>query len=241
MALPKIDLPTFKVYLPSLEKEVSFRPFIVKEEKLLLIANESDDFETTIDTIKQVIQNCIVTEGVDVNALPLFEIEFMFLHLRARSMGEKINLAYICENVVDDKPCKNEMELEVDLLKAALDTKVNNNNIKLTDKVGIKLRYPSIEVSRIINSEINDVDKAIQLIEDCTEYLYDDEQVYKVSEMQPGEFKKFIEDDLTQAQFQKLRLFFENIPTIKYSSDLTCKKCSKVHKIELEGILDFFV
>lgn len=240
MALPKIDLPTYKLFLPSLDREITFRPFIVKEEKLLLIANESDDFESTIDTIKQVTQNCIISENVDVNLLPLFEIELLFLHLRARSMGEKVNLTYVCENVVDEKPCKGEMELEVDLLKAALDVQMNNNNIKLTDKVGIKLRFPTIETTKVLNADLVDIDKAIKLIEDCTEYLYDEEQVYKVSEMQPGEFKNFIENELTQEQFEKLKIFFERVPKIRYSSDLTCKRCAKVHRIELEGILDFF-
>lgn len=239
MALPKIDLPTYKLFLHSLGKEITFRPFIVKEEKLLLIALESEEYDTILDTIKQVIQNCIISDGVDVNELALFEIEYLFLHLRARSMGEKVNLTYVCENVVQETQCKNEMQMEIDLLNVALEVKPRNNQIMITDNVGIKFKYPTIDASKVLNADSTELEKAIALITACTEYLYDQEQIYKIEDMQEGEFNKFLED-LTQQQFDKIKQFFDDIPKLKYSSDLTCRKCHKVHRIELEGILDFF-
>lgn len=239
MALPMLDLPTFSVFLPSIEKEVKFRPFIVKEEKLLLIALESNDFNTILNSIKQVIQNCIVTEGINIEKLPLHELEFLFLNLRSRSMGEKVELEYVCENVIDQKKCKGQVFVEVDLLKVELEEKKLKTTIQLTEKVGIKLKYPTIDVSGVTDDKDNDVDTAIELIEKCTEYLYDKDQVYKPSEMADGEFKEFI-SNLTQPQFTLLRDFFEDVPKIKYDTVAKCRKCKMDHKIHLEGLLDFF-
>jgi hypothetical protein len=239
MALPMLDLPTYSVFIPSLDKEIKFRPFIVKEEKILLIALESNDFNTILNSTKQVLQNCIVTEGVDVETLPLHELELLFLNLRARSMGEQVELEYICENVVDDKKCKGQVMIQIDLLKAALEIKQIKTTIQLTDTVGIKLKFPTMDVSEILSSKRTDIDSAIELIEKCTEYLFDSEQVYKPSEMADGEFKEFI-SNLTQPQFLILQEFFDDIPKVKYETTALCRKCRKEHRIYLEGLLDFF-
>lgn len=240
MPLPMLDLPTYSVFIPSLDKEIKFRPFIVKEEKVLLIALESNDFNTILNSIKQVLQNCVVTPGVDVEKLPLHELELLFLNLRARSMGEQVELEYICENVVDEKKCKGQVVVQVDLLKAAMDMKQIKTTIQLTDTVGIKLKYPTLDVSEILESKKTDIDTGIQLIERCTEYLFDADQVYKPSEMADGEFREFI-SNLTQPQFMTLQEFFEDIPKVKYETNAICKKCRKEHRIYLEGLLDFFV
>lgn len=240
MPLPMLDLPTYTVFLPSQEKEIKFRPFIVKEEKLLLIALESDDFKTILNSTKQVIQNCIVTEGVDVDTLPLHEIEYLFLNLRARSMGEKIELAYICENVVDSKKCKGDVSVEVDLLKVALEMKQLKMEVQITDQVGIKFKYPNVEASEVLANKNADIDTAINLIERCTEHLFDSEQVYRPEDMAEGEFKQFIES-LTQSQFANIQGFFDDIPKIKYDTTAVCRKCKKEHRIYLEGLQDFFV
>jgi hypothetical protein len=239
MALPMLDLPTYSVFIPSLEKEIKYRPFIVKEEKILLIALESNDFDTILNSTKQVLQNCIITEGVDVETLPLHEIEFLFLNLRARSMGEQVELEYVCENIIEDKKCKGQVMVQVDLLKAAIDIKQIKTTIKLTDTVGIKLKYPTMDVSAILSSKRTDIDAAIELIEKCTEYLFDDDQVYKPSEMSKGEFNEFI-SGLTQPQFLLLQDFFDDLPKVKYETVALCRKCRKEHKLYLEGLLDFF-
>lgn len=238
MAIPKIDLPTYKLNLKSSGVEVQFRPFVVREEKILLLALETGEFDTILNAIKQVIKNCLITE-IDIDGLPLFEIEFIFLNLRARSMGEVVDLTYLCENIVEDKKCKNEMEVKVDLLKAALDVKVQNSTLRVTDKVGLKLKYPTVETTKILNSATSNMDVAIDLIEGCTEYLFDEDQTYKPSDMEPGEFKSFIES-LTQDQFLMIKTFFDNIPAIVYDTNVTCGKCGKNHSIHLEGLLDFF-
>ena len=240
MALPKIDLPTFKLFLKSIEKEITFRPFVVKEEKILLLALETEDMDAILEAVKQVINNCILTEDIDVDSLPLFEIEFIFLNIRARSMGEIINVTYICGNELEDKKCPAEMEVEVDVLKAAVEMTAQNSTVMISDKVGIKFKYPTLEVTKILNSEdLPEMETTVKLIELCTDYLFDDEQVYKPADMQPGEFDEFI-SNLTQDQFVQMQNFFDNIPKIKYDTKVTCGACGKEHDIHLEGMLDFF-
>jgi hypothetical protein len=238
MAIPKIDLPTYRLNLKSSGKEVEFRPFIVKEEKILLLALETGEFDTILNAVKQVIKNCLITE-IDIDDMPLFEIEYIFLNLRARSMGESVSLTYICENVIENKKCKNEMEVQIDLLKAALDMKVETSTLKINENVGIKLKYPTIETTKILNSNTSNLEVAVELIENCTEYLFDSDQVYRPSDMEPGEFKSFIEG-LTQDQFLMIKSFFDNIPAIIYDTNVSCGKCGKNHSIHMEGLLDFF-
>ena len=240
MPIPKIDLPTYKLRLESLGKEITFRPFVVKEEKVLMMALESEEYETSLAAIKQILNNCVLDE-IDVEKLPIFEIEYLFLNLRARSIGEKVMLEYICENVVEEnRKCKGPMSLEVDLLKVALDHKSSNNTVKLSNGVGIKLKYPTVEISKTLVEEFKKEDAPVQILRQCTDYLFDEQQVYKIDEMQEDEFKQFIES-LTTEQYNKIKTFFLKMPTLRYISNLACKKCGKNHTIRLEGLLDFFV
>lgn len=240
MAIPKIDLPTYKLRLESLGKEVTFRPFVVKEEKILLMALESLDYETSLDAIKQIINNCVLDQ-IDVDKLPLFEIEYLFLNLRARSIGEVVSLEYVCENIVEEnKKCKGKMKMDVDLLKVAFEYKPANNMVSLTNTVGIKLNYPTMNISKTLVEKLNSEDAPIEILKQCTEYLYDENQVYKMDEMQEGEFDDFI-NNLTTEQFKKIKDFFLSMPTLRHKSDLVCAKCGKNHTVRLEGLLDFFV
>jgi len=240
MPLPKIELPTYKLRLNSLEKEITFRPFVVKEEKILLMALESNDYENSLDAIKQIIHNCVLDE-LNVDLLPLYEIEYLFLNLRARSIGEVVSLQFICEHVNENnKTCKGKMELDVDLLKVAMEHKPFSNNIKLTDSVGIKLRYPTFKISKILIEKSDTKDMPIEILKECTEYLYDEEQVYKLNEMLENEFENFI-NNLTTDQYKKIKNFFTEMPMLRHESTLVCKKCGKEHFIKLEGLLDFFV
>jgi len=240
MALPKIDLPTYKLRLDSLDKEITFRPFVVKEEKILLMALESSDYQTSLDAIKQIINNCVLDE-IDVERLPLFEIEYIFLNLRARSIGEIVSLEYVCENVLEEnKKCKGKMGLEIDLLKIAFEQKKVENMIQLSNNVGIRLNFPTISISKILTEKLSGPDAPIEILKECTEYIYDDSQVYKLDEMQEGEFDEFI-NNLTTEQFKKIKKFFLEMPTLKHKAELVCNKCGKNHTIRLEGLLDFFV
>ena len=239
MPIPKIDLPTYKLRLESLGKEITFRPFVVKEEKILMMALESQEYQTSLAAIKQILNNCVL-DDIDVESLPIFEIEYLFLNLRARSIGEKVTLEYVCENVVEeDRKCKGPMKLEVDLLKVALEHKPAENTIKLTKDVGIKLKYPTVEISKALAQKFDQDDAPIEILRQCTDYVFDAQQVYKIEEMQPEEFKQFIEG-LTGEQYKRIKTFFLNMPTLRYISDLACRKCGKNHTIRLEGLLDFF-
>jgi len=237
MALPKIDLPIYSVHLKSENKDVRFRPFVVKEEKLLIMALESNEHKMITDTIKQVINNCLVEE-IDLDKLPMFEVENIFLNLRARSMGEKVEITYVCQNVVDERKCGAEMDLEVDLLQVT--TKMGNANpvVQLTDNIGIKMKYPTFETAKKIQLE-KDLDLVIKIIRECTEFIFDKEQTYPVSDVDEKEFDDFI-NSLTQEQFGRIKNFFDNIPKLSYTGKVECPRCKKEHDVVLEGILDFF-
>jgi hypothetical protein len=243
MGIPKIDLPTYKIRIESIDKEITFRPFVVKEEKILLMALESRDYQTSLDAIKQIINNCVL-DKIDVESLPLYEIEYLFLNLRARSIGEIVSLEYVCENTIDlpegKRKCKGKMELDIDLLKVAYEHKPSNNIVSLTNTVGMKLNYPTIEISKVLVEKLNTKDAPTEIIKQCTEYLYDENQVYKIEEMQQGEFDAFV-DNLTTEQFKKIKKFFLDMPILRYENQLVCGKCNKTHTVRLEGLLDFFV
>ncbi len=237
MGLPKIDLPIYSVHLKSENKDVRFRPFVVKEEKLLIMALESNDYKQIVDTIKQVINNCVV-DDINIDKLPMFEVENIFLNLRARSMGEKVEVTYVCQNIVNEKKCGGEMDFEVDLLNVA--TTISNVSpiVQLTKDIGIKLKFPTFETAQNIKLE-NNIDVVIKIIKDCTECVFDAEQTYPVSDITEKEFNDFI-DNLSQDQFLKIMNFFDNIPKLSYKGKVTCGRCSKEHDVVLEGILDFF-
>ena len=237
MALPKIDLPIYSVHLKSENRSVRFRPFVVKEEKLLIMALESNDYKMVVDTIKQVINNCLVDE-VDLDKLPMFEVENIFLNLRARSMGEKVEITYICQNVVEEKKCGAEMDLEVDLLQVATKMSDVNPVVQLTDNIGIKLKFPTFETARKLQLETN-VDLVIKIIRECTEFIFDKEQTYPTDDVPDAEFDNFI-NGLTQEQFGRIKNFFDNIPKLTYNGKVACPRCKKEHDVVLEGILDFF-
>ena len=164
MALPKIDSPVYEIDLPLSKKHIAFRPFLVKEQKNLLMALEANDLETMNINIKQILTNCTITQGVDIDSLPIVDVEYYFLQLRAKSVGEVVTAKYRCENMVVEKRCGNLMETEVDLTSIGLtQDKVVDNLIRLNDKVSIKLKYPQFGVIK----EVSDVktDNITQLVQ----------------------------------------------------------------------------
>lgn len=240
MALPKITVPEFEITLPVSKNKVTFRPFLVKEQKILLMAMESGESETIERNIKQVLNNCLITP-LDIDNLPLVDIEYYFLNIRARSVGEVIESRYKCENVVDNKVCGNVMETQVNILDINISLPENINDvIKITDKIGIKMKYPNYSlISKLQKSEtITDI--AFELILDCIDYIYDDDNLYYANETPKHELEAFLET-LTEKQFQKLEEFVDNIPKLKKQINVKCNKCGFDHKINIEGLDDFFV
>jgi len=241
MALPKLDVPIYEVTLPISKQVVRYRPFLVKEQKLLLMANESEEVDVIEKTVKQILQNCSVDEGaIDVDSLSLIDIEFYFLHLRAKSVGEKVETKYKCENDVDGVECGNLMDVSLDLEKITVDNLDGYDDlIKLSDSIGVKMTLPKYTaVSHVKQSETM-TESLFRMISECIEYIYDGEQMYYAKETSTEELIEFLES-LNEEQFSRIQNFFNMIPRIEKNIQCICKKCGFVHVISLQGIESFF-
>jgi hypothetical protein len=240
MALPKIDVPIYELDLPLSKKHIRFRPFLVKEQRNLMMAMESDDKETIEKNIRQVLHNCTLTENIDIDSLPIIDVEFYFLNLRARSVGEIVENKYRCENTVDDKKCNNLMDSQLNLLDIKVDMNgFVNDNIKLTDKISIKLKYPEFSILERSTNFENATDMAFDMIVESIESIFDGEQFYYANETDPSELVEFLES-LNQEQFVKIEEFFNNLPKLNKTIEMHCKKCGFHHTIEVEGLESFF-
>jgi hypothetical protein len=240
MALPKIDAPIYELDLPLSKKHIRFRPFLVKEQRNLLMAMESDDRETIEKNIKQVLHNCTLTEDIDIDKLPITDVELYFLNLRARSIGEVVKNKYRCENVVDDRTCDNLMESNVNLLDIKVDMGAAGDGIiQLTKDISIKLNYPEFAFLDRIGSNNDVSDAAFGMIVDCIEYIFDGEQYYHAHESTKEELTQFVES-LNSEQFSKIEQFFTDMPKLNKKIELICSKCGFYHKIEVEGLESFF-
>jgi len=243
MALPKIDVPTYTIDLPLSKQKIRYRSFLVKEEKILLMAMESNDEKEILNAIKQIVNNCCL-EDIDVDNLPVLDLEFLFLNLRARSVGEIADIQYKCNNTVkdendEDKVCNNIVKLEINLLEIQpeYDSK-HTNKIELTKELGVVMKYPNFKIMETINDE-NDVEKIIKIITNCVDYIYDKENIYYKKDVSDEELQEFIES-LDKKQFEKIQEFFETIPKIKKNVNFKCNKCSYSENITIEGIQNFF-
>ena len=240
MALPKIDTPIYELDLPLSKKHVRFRPFLVKEQKNLLMAMESGDSKSIEQNVKQVLNNCTVTENIDIEKLPVLDVEYYFLNLRARSVGEIVENKYRCDNQVDGSACGNIMETSLNLLDIKIEgVKENNDVIQLTDTISIKLKYPEFSVINKL-SKLTDVsDIAFEMIADSVEYIFDGEQFYYAKETTTEEMVEFIEG-LNQQQFAKIEDFFANLPKLEKKIEIKCSRCGFEHKLDVEGLESFF-
>lgn len=240
MALPKIEYPIFDVYLKSLDKKVKFRPFLVKEEKLLLMAKEAEDITTLLDTVKQIINNCCLDNKVDIDNLPLFDIEMVFIHLRLKSVGESLELTYKCENVVNEEACGGNMVFEVDLNTVKVEVPEEHTNIiMITDKVGVCMKYPSLKISNSLASQIENLENILDLIYEHLDYVFDDQSKYDAESITKDELYEFL-GSMGLDQLEPFKNFFVTMPYVKTEKDVTCNKCGFNHLIVVKGINDFF-
>ena len=240
MALPKIDTPVYDLELPLSKKKIRFRPFLVKEQRNLLMAMESDDKETIERNIRQVLHNCTLTEGLDIDRLPIIDVEFYFLNLRARSIGEVVQSRYRCENIVEEKTCGNLMTAELNILEIQPDmTNVVDDIIQINNVISVKLKYPEFSVLERANKFESITDMAFDMIAESVEYIFDGEQYYYATETEPDEIIEFIES-LSQEQFSKIENFFNNLPKLNKKIEMDCKKCGFHHSIQVEGLDSFF-
>jgi len=241
MALPKIDVPTYELDLPVSKKKIKFRPFLVKEQRNLLMAMESEDSSSVHQAIHDILYNCTLTENVDIDKLPIIDIEYYFINLRAKSVGETIDSRYRCNNEVDDVECGNIMEKQLNLLeiKVTMDETISPE-IQLTDKLMVKMKYPEFGIVKdsIKYDDITDI--TFNMIAQSIEYIYDGEQFYYGKETPVEEMLDFVET-MNQEQFSKVENFFNNLPKLKETIEMDCKKCGFHHKIDVEGLESFFV
>lgn len=248
---PKIDTPTYTLRLPISKTDIVFRPYLTKEEKLLLMAVESKDPKTVIDAIRQIAINCIVSPaGLDVDTLPMVDLEYLFLNLRAKSKGELLDAKFSCKAIVPkendpDAVCGNIITLavRVDELKVQM-PEGYTDVIPITEKIGVKMRLPRYKDSaRIMASSstetISPARQAYGMILSSIESVYDDDQIYPVTSENIGELETFIES-LTAEQFAKIEAFLETSPSIDYMFDVKCSKCGYDHHIAYKDIASFF-
>jgi hypothetical protein len=240
MALPKIDVPTYEIELPVSKTKIKYRPFLVKEQRNLLMAIESSESTTIQQNIKDILYNCTLTEGVNIEKLPIIDVEYYFINLRAKSVGEVVESRYRCNNVVDDVECGNIMEKEVDLTQ--IQVKVNEDispEIQLTSNISIKLKYPEFGIVKDSLKYENMNDVTFNMIAQSIEYIYDGQQFYYAAESTTEELIEFVEG-LNQEQFSKIENFFNNLPKLKEKLDIKCSRCGFEHNIEVEGLESFF-
>jgi hypothetical protein len=235
MTLPKMMTPKFDTLLPSTQQKITYRPFLVKEEKLLLMAAESDDQADMERAIIDILHSCVLTEGVDYNALTSYDLEYLFLQLRAKSVGEKTSL-YLSHD--KEKDCKEKTEVEIDLTKVEVQFNEEHvHDIKLDDNIGIKLKDPSIfDLTQLKNEEIETKD-VIDVLSNCIELVYDKEDIYE--DFTKEEAIEFL-SNLTQPQYVKLQTFLTSIPQLVYNAKWTCKACGETDELKIRGIQDFF-
>lgn len=236
--IPKIDYPTMLIEIKSLGRAVKFRPFLVKEEKILLIAKESGDPNEIRAATIQIINNC-VQEPLDVEKLPLFDIEMIFLKIRAQSVGQTVKLVFNCQNEVDGVSCNTDTDYSVDLAKIRFDVpEGHTNKIMLSGTSGIKLKYPTL-MNSILESE-DELDEIINMVVSNTEYLFDGDGVTKPEELSAEQMIGFI-DTLSIDHLEACRAFFDTTPKVVLDDVVKCKKCGFEHKIVSEGLLSFFI
>jgi hypothetical protein len=232
MALPKIDQPLFDLIIPSNGKKVTFRPFLVKEEKILLIAQSGGDAEM-VRAIKQIINNCVI-EDINVDDLATFDLEYMFLKLRAKSVNNLIKLSY--RDNEDEE--LYDFEVDLDTIEVEMPKDINSK-IKINETVGMTMKYPSAGISDKISEFENEVELLTFFITNCIDTIYDEETVYVASDYSAKELNEFL-DSLDVSTFDKIREFFEKIPKMRHVINYT-NKLGNERTIELSSIRDFFM
>ena len=239
MALPKLNVPVYEAVLPSTEKVIKYRPFLVKEEKILLTALEADDTKALSGAVRQIVNNCVQGE-LDVDKLPTFDIEYLFLRLRAKSVGEKVTIGlkpWGCPKN-EGKLCENTTEVEINLEEVKVDkNKASSPKIMLDDKIGIKMRYPDINTINLTGTTSEAA--GMDVIRDCIDMIFTEEETHERDSFTDKELDEFI-DSLNSQQFKLIRDFFDNMPVLKHTVKYKCETCGEKKETILQGLNSFF-
>ena len=238
MPLPKIATPTYELELPSTGKSIKYRPFLVKEEKVLVIALESEDTKQITNAIKAVLKNCVLTKGIKVETLPTFDIEFLFLNIRGKSVGEEIEVNIVCP---DDGETNVPVFIDLDSIQVQKDDD-HTNQIKLDDDLMMEMKYPSLEQFIKNNfdfQEGNQMDQSFELIATCIDKIYNEDEVWATADCTKKEVKDFLES-MNSSQFKEIEKFFETMPKLKHTIEVTNPNTKVTSEVVLEGLASFF-
>ena len=238
MPLPKISTPTYELELPSSGQTVKYRPFLVKEEKVLVIALESEDNKQITNAIKAVLKSCIQTRGVKVEHLPTFDIEYLFLNIRGKSVGEELEVNVICP---DDEETQVKTTINLDDIQIEKDEN-HTKQIKLDDNLMMEMKYPSLEQFIKNNfdfDEKNQMDQSFELIATCIDKIYNEDEVWATADCTKKEVNDFLES-MNSSQFKEIEVFFETMPKLSHTIKVTNPKTKVESDVVLEGLASFF-
>ena len=238
MPLPKIATPTYELTLPSTGKPVQYRPFLVKEEKLLVIALESEDNKQITTAIKAVLRACVLTKGIKVESLPTFDIEFLFLNIRGKSVGEELDVNIICP---DDEVTEVSVKIDLDDIQIQREEK-HTNQIKLDDSLMMEMKYPSLDQFIKSNFDFNDknqMDQSFTLIASCIDKVYSEDEAWATADCTKKEVNEFLES-MNSSQFKEIETFFTTMPKLSHTIKVTNPKTKVESEVVLEGLASFF-
>ena len=243
MSLPKLNVPVYEAMLPSTETVIKYRPFLVKEEKILLTAMESEDEKSISIAIKQIINNCVQGK-LDVDRLPTFDIEYLFLRLRAKSVGEVVKIGlkpFPCPQN-EGELCEKTTEVEINLEEVkVIKNEKHTNKIMLSDDIGIVLSYPNIEkLQSIMGTDVkSQTSQGMDMIKESVSMIFTEEETFEKDSFSEKELDEFF-DSLTTDQFTKIRDFFETMPTLKHTVKYKCLTCGEDKETTVQGLNSFF-
>ena len=239
MPLPKINTPTYELELPSTGKKIKYRPFLVREEKILVIAMESENIKQITEAVIDILNSCILTRGVKIDQLSTFDIEYLFLNVRSKSVGETVEVNVTCP---DDGETRVQMEINVDDIKM-VKNKNHKNIIKLDDTLSLKLKYPSmnqfVENNFETSESTSEIDRSLDMIITCVDTVFDEEESWSASDCTKKELREFIEQ-LNSKQFKDIEAFFNTMPKLSHTIKVKNPKTKVESEIVLEGLASFF-
>jgi hypothetical protein len=241
MPLPKIATPTFELELPSTGKIVKYRPFLVKEEKVLILSLESQDTKQITNAIKQVLKDCIITKSIKIEELPAFDIEYLFLNIRGKSVGEAIDLVVTCS---DDGETEVPVKIYVDQVVVQKDP-THSTEIKLDESIVVKMKYPSLDqfiknnFDFVAQESVSTIEKSFDIISSCIEAIFTAEESWAASDCTKKELIEFIEG-MNSSQFKLIEQFFETMPKLSHTFTVINPKTKVENTVTLEGLTSFF-
>jgi hypothetical protein len=238
MPLPKIATPTYELELPSTGETIQYRPFLVKEEKVLVIALESEDTKQITTAIKSVIKNCILTKGIKVETLPTFDIEYLFLNIRGKSVGEELEVNIICP---DDGETQVPVKVNLDDIQVQKQEE-HTKRVKLDDSIMMEMKYPSLDQFIKNNFDLtqgNTMDQSFELIASCIDKIYTEEEVWAAADCSKKELNEFLES-MNSSQFKGIEQFFETMPKLSHTIKVKNPVTEVESEVVLEGLASFF-